>query len=118
MRFARKLALALWLGICLIYLLNALHRMDAEVKTVEADIRRDHAVMGRGLAPATVLLWEAEGAERALAVVEQTNRNESQMLIRWVDLAASAALSDKPTAPADVLAPVARGEALSWVDRA
>jgi two-component system NtrC family sensor kinase len=117
MRFARKLALALWLGICVIYILNAIHRMNAEIQSFEADMRRDHAVMGRGLAPATVLLWEGEGVERALAVVEQTNRNESQMMIRWVDLGASATPADKPAAPSDVLEPVARGEAVSWADR-
>ncbi len=118
MRFARKLALVLWLGICFIYLLNALQRIHVESRSFEEDMRRDHAVMGRGLAPATVLLWEAEGPERARAVVEQTNRGESQMVIRWVDLSPGAAVADEPSAPMDVLEPVARGETLSWADRA
>lgn len=117
MRFARKLALVLWLGVCLIYLLNAALRISAEVTTFEADMRRDHAIMGRGLAPATALIWQAEGKERALAAVEQTSQNESQILIRWVDLAANAPEADRPAAPPEVLGPVRAGAPTSWADR-
>jgi signal transduction histidine kinase len=117
MRFARKLALALWIGFCLIYIANAAQRVMVEVRSFEQDMRRDHEVMGRGLAPATALIWAAEGQERALAVVERTNRNESQILIRWVDLSAAEGHVDRAAAPAEVLAPVERGEPVSWTDR-
>ncbi len=117
MRFARKLALALWLGVCLIYVANAAQRVVVEVRSFEADMRRDHEVMGRGLAPATVLIWTAEGQQRAIAVVEQTNRNESRITIRWVDLAAPAGHPDRPAAPASVLGAVADGATVSWADR-
>jgi signal transduction histidine kinase len=117
MRFARKLALVLWLGVCLIYLLNAALRIRAEVSTFEADMRRDHAIMGRGLAPATALIWQAEGKDRALAAVEQTSQIESQILIRWVDLADDAPAADRPTAPLDILEPVRAGASTSWADR-
>lgn len=117
MRFARKLALALWIGVCLIYLANAANRVGVEMGAFEADMRRDHAVMARGLAPAAALIWEAEGQERAIAVVEQTNRNESQMTIRWVDLDAPEGHADHPRAPADVLGPLLRGEPVTYATR-
>lgn len=118
MRFARKLALFLWLGVCLIYVVNAIQRITSEVRNFEADMRRDHETMGRGLAPATALIWQVEGQDRALALVEQTNLNESRILIRWVEPDAPAGAPDRAAAPAAELEPVWRGETVSWADRA
>lgn len=118
MRFARKLAYALWLGICVIYGVNGLERYQREAELFETDIQRDHEVMGRGIVAAVAELWEDEGEERALDIVERANERESQILIRWVDLGAAVGDPRAPTAPRDRLARVGEGEIASWTDNA
>lgn len=117
MRFARKLAYALWLGICVVYGVNGLERYRREAELFETDIRRDHEVMGRGIVAAVAELWEDEGKERALDIVERANERESQVLIRWVDLGAPAGDTRAPTAPREQLSRVAEGEIASWTDQ-
>lgn len=116
MRFARKLALALWVGICLIYGINGAERFRREAELFETDIQRDHEVMGRGIVAAVAEVWEDEGKARALDIIERANQRESQVLIRWVDLGAPPSGEHAPTAPAVALLGVGRGEIASWTD--
>lgn len=116
MRFARKLAAAMWIGICFIFGVNALERFQRESALFAADIERDHTVMGRGLAAAVAEVWADEGKERALSIVERANQRESQVQIRWVDLHMLAPAPDAPSAPLSEIPDVDRGEFDSWID--
>lgn len=116
MRFARKLAYALWIGICIIYGVNGLERYQREVQLFETDIQRDHQVLGRGIAAAVAELWEDEGRDRALDIVERANAREPLAQIRWVDLAAPAGDPRAPLAPPSALSEVAKGEFAMWKD--
>lgn len=115
MRFARKLVLALWLAILLVFLLNGFVRYRREVELLEDDIQRDHEVMGRGLGAAVAELWEDEGQARALNIVERANRRESSVQIRWVDLEADG-VGRAGSPPAEVVAAVAAGSVVRWLD--
>lgn len=117
MKFATKLIAALWSGMCLIYAANAWDRFRREATTFESDMMRDHEVMGRGLGAAVAEVWEREGPERALELVERANQRESQILIRWVDPGSSDPNAPRPTAPTEAIAGVHQGEFAGWVDR-
>ncbi len=117
MRFATKLIAALWSGMCLIYAANAWDRFRREASAFETDMMRDHEVMGRGLGAAVAEVWEREGSERALELVERANQRESQILIRWVDPSSSDPATPRPTAPAVSLAGLGEGAFAGWVDR-
>lgn len=116
MRFARKLAYALWIGICLVYGVNGFERYRRESALFESDMARDHEVLGRGIAAAVAELWEDEGRDRALDIVERANAREPLAQIRWVDLAAPAGDARAPLAPASSLALVSAGEFATWKD--
>lgn len=117
MKFAWRLILALWVGLCLILGVNGVERYRREAELLEGDMRRDHAVMGRGVAAAIGEVWSDEGRDRALDIVGRVNQREDRVVIRWVDPAASAGSLLDPIAPDDVVAPALRGEAVAWVDR-
>lgn len=118
MRFARKLAYALWLGIVVVYGINGWTRYQREADLFETDIRRDHEVMGRGLVAAVAEVWEDEGQARALDIVGRANAREGAILIRWVDPRPGAAPEHVPTAPLAALATVSAGEIASWTEEA
>lgn len=118
MRFTSKLVLALWSGMCVIYAANAWDRFRREASAFEADMMRDHEVMGRGLGAAVAEVWETEGRARALELVERANQRESQILIRWVDPSAAAAPAQRPSAPPEAIRGLAEGAFEGWVDRA
>lgn len=118
MRFARKLAYALWLGICIIYGINGTERYRREANLFETDIRRDHEIMGRGIAGAIGELWQDEGKTRAIDIVGRTNAREADITIRWVDLASRTDPAHAPTAPDELLAAVSAGNVVNWTDPA
>jgi signal transduction histidine kinase len=116
MKFAQKLAIALWVGITTIYLVNGYDRFHREAALFETDMQRDHSVMGRGLGAAVAEVWQSQGQAAALALVRGANQRESEITIRWVPIAQEAP-GPLPVAPAALLASVANGATVTWVDR-
>jgi signal transduction histidine kinase len=84
MKLARRLSYAISLGVLLVLGLNAWVRVDEDRQEYRADARLDHAAFGRGLAAAIEFVWERDGEAVALEAVEQFNRRESHLTIRWV----------------------------------
>jgi len=84
MRLVRQLSIAISLGVCIVLGFNAWLRVNQERRDYRADVTRDHAAIGRGLASAVEFVWVRQGQDVALQVVEQLNRRESHVTIRWV----------------------------------
>jgi len=74
LKLALKLAAAVTLGIVLVFSVDGYLRVRRQLGTFEADMKRDHAAMGRALASAAASVWAAEGRERAALLIEQVNR--------------------------------------------
>lgn len=117
MRLALKLALAIWFGIVLVLMINGYTRFLRESQLFESDMARDHGVMGRGIAAAIGTVWEDEGRERALAVVERVNQKESDILIRFVEIGTHPQETLRPTAPPEALNNIQNGTIENWCDR-
>src|SRR5262245_3727330 len=47
-------------------------------------MRQDHLLLGRTLAGSLRKAWQLEGEQEALALLEQANRYQSQVALRWV----------------------------------
>jgi hypothetical protein len=92
MRLARKLTLALVLGILVVLAGNAVFRVRREIQLFESDSQRDSLLMGRVLAGAVERVWPSLGEEQALDVVEDANQRESTVRIRlvWMEAGAGA----------------------------
>jgi two-component system, NtrC family, sensor kinase len=88
MRLARRLSFAISLGICVVLGVNAWLRIAHDRAAYRADAQRDHSAFGRGLAAAIEFVWMRDGKDGALAAVEQFNRRESHLTVRWVWLRA------------------------------
>ncbi|MDI1480701.1 HAMP domain-containing sensor histidine kinase [Polyangium sp. y55x31] len=112
MKLARKLAIALILGVFAVVAVHAYFRVRRLVALFETDIRHDSHAYGRALAGAVAAVVHADGRERARAIVELANQRENHVRIRWVSLDAPAESPDAPAAPRVVLDPVANGEEL------
>ncbi|MCU0682426.1 MAG: ATP-binding protein [Polyangiaceae bacterium] len=96
MRLTFKLVLTLWLGFCVLLLLNTMHRVRREAELFERDMQQDHALLGRALAPAVTDAWRAEGDEGARRVLERAFDAERELSARWQPPSANQA---RPTPP-------------------
>jgi two-component system, NtrC family, sensor kinase len=84
MRLAQRLSIAISLGICVVLGFNAWTRVQQGRAEYRADVKRDHSGIARGLASAVSFVWSRVGEDVALEVVEQLNRRENSMTIRFV----------------------------------
>jgi two-component system NtrC family sensor kinase len=84
LKLALKLAAAVTLGIVIVFSVDGYLRVRRQLGTFEADMKRDHAAMGRALASAAASVWAAEGRERAEALIEQVNRKNAAIQIRFL----------------------------------
>jgi signal transduction histidine kinase len=109
-KLARKLAVALILGVFAVVAVHAYIRVRRLVQLFESDIRHDSHVYGRALAAAVAEVFRADGRQRALAIVQIANQRESHVRIRWVTLDAPQGSPDAPAVPRAELEPVTRGE--------
>jgi signal transduction histidine kinase len=109
-KLARKLALALVLGVFAVVAVHAYTRVRREFRLFESDIRHDSHVYGRALAAAVAEVFRAHGKERALAIVDLANQRESHVRIRWISLDAPLGSPDAPVVPRAEIERVARGE--------
>ena len=83
-RISTKLTLAASLAITLVMIPNAIQRVRRETQLFEADIRRDHQVLGRALAETTGALAERAGVEEALLALSELDQRRAHLTIRWV----------------------------------
>lgn len=109
MKLARKLTLALILGVFAVLASSGYVWLRRETSLFENDVRRDDHTMGRALSAAVLGVWRTEGEARALRIVDEANERESQVDIRWVWLDAPEGSRHEPMLPPEALAPLRRG---------
>jgi two-component system NtrC family sensor kinase len=84
MRLARKLILAMVIGLALMLAANAYYRVRRELAAFDADMQQDHEVLGRVLGRVVASAWQAGGRAAALQVLTSTPTS-GMLRIRWVD---------------------------------
>jgi signal transduction histidine kinase len=109
-KLARKLALALFLGVFAVLALHAYVRVRREFFLFENDIRHDSHVYGRALAAAVAEVYRIDGKARALNIVERADQRENHVRIRWVVMDVAPGSADSPAVPSSELAAVVHGE--------
>jgi len=83
-RVSQRLTAALLVGICGIFGLHAYAGLRFHEQLYTTDVRRDHDLIGRNLAPAVAALWSDRGRERALEFIGSANEREAELQVRWV----------------------------------
>ncbi|MBY0279363.1 HAMP domain-containing histidine kinase [Candidatus Binatia bacterium] len=100
MRLARKLTLALLLGIALVMAVSASLQVTRERELFASDTAADELEIARAVRAAVAFIATSDGVERAEALVRAVDAAERRTRLRWV------ALDDLP---GDGLQPDARG---------
>jgi signal transduction histidine kinase len=111
MKLTRKLTLALVAGILAVHGLSAALWIVREMDIFEADATRDEEVLGRAIGVAVERIHAAEGSDAAVRYVEEVDRRESHVRVRWVWLR-DAEPDHAPRVDPSLLAPLSRGEPL------
>jgi two-component system NtrC family sensor kinase len=93
-RLTWKLSLAVGLGILVVLAGHAAVRVQRDRQRYLDDLESDHRTVGRALAAAVELLGAQEGEARARALVDEVNRREPFIQLRWVALDAGARSSE------------------------
>jgi signal transduction histidine kinase len=117
MRLVRKLTMALLAGFALIFAIQAWLSIREFAEAYEADISRDHRVMGRALAAAVASALREHGPNAAVAMIAEADERELQTEIRWVHLDAPAGSAGAPALPREQVIPAELGHDVSVVDR-
>jgi signal transduction histidine kinase len=109
MRLARKLTLALVLGITLVMTGNALFQVSREGRLFDDDSRRDQHAVGRVLHAAVQTVWAADGEAAARRLIAEASRDNPALVMRWVSLVPAPSADDTPLVARARLDPVAAG---------
>ena len=88
MRLAWKLILAVVLLVFAALAANTWLAVRREVLHFEADMRRDHHLLGRLFLSAVARVSQSDGPARARELIERANRAEDAVRLRWVEPAA------------------------------
>ncbi len=84
MNLVPKLTLTFIAGVSVILAVNGLFRVRREVALFETDRIRDDVQIGETLAAAVTTVWNSDGEERALVVVQHADLHEGRVRVRWV----------------------------------
>jgi signal transduction histidine kinase len=102
MKLARKLSVALFLGVLAVVTAFAYVRFQREIELFDNDMRRDHRLIGATLRPALLDTWRSDGEARAIELVRHTDADKEGVRIRWVWVQGGTAAASSALAP-DVL---------------
>ncbi|MBK7579339.1 MAG: HAMP domain-containing protein [Myxococcales bacterium] len=88
MKLTRKLTLYIAFAVIAVLSLGAFIRIQGEARLYEADLTRDHDVLGRALSAAVSEAWRVRGRALALDVVAHSDSPDDPVHLRWVDTSA------------------------------
>src|SRR5262245_843460 len=101
MKLTTKLSLAVSVGVVVVLAAHAATRVHRDVQRYHDDVRKDHLILGRALSAAVEQIGAADAAG-ALELVDEVNRREADVAVRWIDPRAGAPLERAPTTDIDV----------------
>jgi signal transduction histidine kinase len=84
MKLARKLILAMVLGIFAVMVVNAYLRLRSQEEFFEAESERDLRTAARALASGIEAVWRHDGEERAQRFVKEVNLLREEIDLRWI----------------------------------
>jgi len=96
-RLARKITLALTLLAIMVLIAESSAEALRVWERVPTEMKQNHLLLGRTLTGSLRKAWKLEGEKEALALLDEANRYQSQVALRWVWV-------DGPQAP-DALEP-------------
>jgi signal transduction histidine kinase len=116
MRLARRLTLALLLGIALVMAASATLQVARERELFASDTAADELEIARAVRAAVGFIAASDGVERAEALVRAVDAAERRTRLRWIALG-DVPTADAPHLAADALAALRTGREVSVEDQ-
>jgi signal transduction histidine kinase len=102
MRLAHRLSLLIALAVAVVLAANGFFRVRRELRSFEADIRRDHLVLGEALVAAATSVAARGDPEGAIDFVNGATSRQNHVVTRWVPARRGGpAVPDGPTSTRD-----------------
>ena len=117
MRLTLKFTIAFLLALSAVLATYGWSVYRREAAQFQTDMRRDNQLIGRVVAAEIRKTWEIAGEAAALKLVEQANRSESTVRIRWIWPDAVADSPYRAAVPRTALEPLGRGEETAFIGR-
>ena len=114
MKLAIKLCSLLILGIIVILAVDAYLAVRRESEDLLADVRYDTALLGHTIKNLVTDVWSTSGEARAIQLIEDANREEEAVQIRWVWLDHAEDPRERPRVDVQQLGPVVCGMEASF----
>ncbi|NIL96342.1 MAG: HAMP domain-containing protein [Planctomycetales bacterium] len=113
MKLAAKFTILLLLGVVTLIAVDGYLAWQREMKFFEQDMRRDAWQLCDGVQEMLVDVWKAGGQQRVLQLIENSNRENRIMRMRWVWLDGFPRDAHRPQATAEQLLLVKRERIIS-----
>ncbi len=84
MKLTAKLVFIIILGIIVILVADGYISYLHQVKLFEEDMKLDIRSIGLAMKELVAVVWRLDGQQRALDVIEETNKGGHKVHIRWV----------------------------------
>jgi signal transduction histidine kinase len=117
MKLATKLVAIIVLGIIIILAIDGYIAIRRDTEILEANMKRDSQLMGRALKDLIADVWQKRGQKRALQLIEQADKEEYMVNIRWVSLNAPSNDPYSPRITEENLGMVMQGQEMSFKER-
>ena len=109
MKLARKITLALTLLAIAVITVLEIFEVRRELERSARDMRHDHRLLGHTLAGSIGKAWSEAGEQEALMLLDEANRFQDQIHLRWVWLDAEPAHQPPSDIPPPLLAALRSG---------
>ncbi len=114
MKLAAKFTSIIILGIIILLLIDGYILVQRQIRLFESDVEYEAHMVGHSLKDVVVDVWNKDGQEEGLKVIEDANRGEHRVRIRWVWLDAAAGNIYGPAIEREKLNPVIEGKDISF----
>src|SRR5690242_10516273 len=116
MKLARKLTFTLILLTLVVLGVSAELSIGRELSLSEADMLRDHQVMGAAMGAAFSAVYRASGEGRARALLDSANAGESQVRLRWIPLDDAQASQSRPPLDPSITGELRAGHSVGRIE--
>ncbi len=110
MKLSFKIVGIVFLVILILLVIDSYLSVRQEIKLYENDLRHDTVLLGHALQQLVSEAWRHNGPQHALELIDEVNKDEKQIKIRWVWLDASPHDPFAPRLPRDRLNAVLAGQ--------
>lgn len=110
MRLATKILSVILVVIVVLLATYGYFSVQREVNLFEKDMKRNALLLGHALKGIISDVWQTSGQKRVLELIEDANKEEELLKIRWVWLDASPGEPNAPLASKEGLAALRKGE--------